>query len=77
MNKLTLKGYLPVGLRENSQVFLGKTHKIFVELDNVKLGDIYNDNDISDPDFLTKLEKEFRNVDKILGMARITIKIEL
>lgn len=77
MNKITIKGHLPVGLRDNQHVFLGKTLKIFRELEHIHLSDIYTNAEISDPGFLEKLEKEFRNVDKILGMARITIKIEL
>jgi hypothetical protein len=74
-NKVTIKGFIPVGLSRDVSFYFSRTQEKFVDrIDKLFIGDLYdNKKDID----LEKIHQDYPLVDSMRGTVKIKLSIWL
>jgi hypothetical protein len=73
-NKVTIKGYVPVGIVRDVKFYFSRTQEKFVDrIDKLFVGDLYDKKDMD----LEKIHQDYPLVDSMKGIVKIKLSIWL
>jgi hypothetical protein len=73
-NKITIKGYIPVGIVRDVRFYFSRTQEKFVDrIDKLFVGDLYDKKEID----LEKIRQDYPLVDSMRGVVKIKLTIKL